>query len=183
MPLAAAIPIVDVSAHNVKLFQLVRLVGVASPCRARRSQPNAEPERRIAHRIRQSRCCRPDCPESMPRAGKAANELSGRRSRSAEGTGLEPATPCGAPHFQSVEPVTSPTSEMRNEQRTSVDQAGAHKQSGDARVTVQASSGGQNCPRASSASDPALERLISAWPTFSPAKQAAILALVDAPIG
>src|SRR5687768_4293333 len=60
--------------------------------------------------------------------------------------GLEPTTPCGAPHFQSDEAAPMQSRQMTNASTTSVDSATDRKPPGGGRVTVQPSASEDNWP-------------------------------------
>jgi hypothetical protein len=78
--------------------------------------------------------------------------------------GLEPTTPCGAPHFQS-----EPTAEALFDASICAPsicnaKADAAKPAGDARVTVEPSTAGHNWPDGNERGDGALEQVKAAWP-------------------
>ena len=104
----------------------------------------------------------------------------------AEGTRLELATPCGAPHFQSVDSIEAPSSlaDASIDEPTGYgDGDGDRASGGGGKVAVQLAANEHDSPPSPPIVDRQLERLNAAWPTFSVAKRAAILALVEAPIG
>ena len=76
----------------------------------------------------------------------SANSASLRESIEAEGMGLDPTTPFGAPHFQS-EPTADVVSDTSICAPSTCDaSAEAVKASGNARVTIEPSTGGHNRP-------------------------------------
>lgn len=98
-------------------------------------------------------------------------------SRQVEGTGLEPTTPFGAPHFQS-EPTADAVSDASICAPSTCDANSNVAQAiGDARVTVEPSAQGQYWPDDIDSGYGALEHVKSIWPLLPRNLRLAIVAI------
>jgi hypothetical protein len=116
-----------------------------------------------------------DWNETVSTKKKSRQRVTWRLPLVAEGMGLEPTTPCGALHFQSVDSSGAASGAMTIDEKGSVDILENCKQPGDARVTAQVSSNAPNCP---DIDDPELSWWMDVWRRASPSQRDKLRAIV-----